>query len=166
MADRSCWSRATVIEIGDIPDGQAVEYLIKNGVAEDQAKSAVASLTGGRFSLLNNFIVANRAGIKYEQMMEKKDSVLEARLADLEGVRTNAKYLGWILCYERLFKFLVEHGRVGVGAARISIGMTKAQLDLLLQNSILAEHADGTYTFFDRHTSDWFCRDVGALIMC
>ena len=151
MMARSSWSRAEnpPFEIGEIPDDQAVEYLTKNGVREDEAKVAVANLTGGLFSSLNGFATASLKGMTYEQLAEQRDSALDSKLSDLETSVNNA-----------LFRHLVKHSSIKTNEARRVFGMKKDQLEVLLKNNILAVHPNDTYTFHDRHTATWFSREV------
>ena len=146
---RSSWSRADEpYEIGEIPDDLAVEYLKKKGVREDQAKLAVANLTGGLFGELNKFVTGSAKGKTYEQIAKQRDRALRERLLDSKIHHNHA-----------LFRHLAKHKSVGTDEAR-DLGMEKAQLDLLLKNNILAAHPDKTYTFHGRHTAMWFSREV------
>ena len=140
--------RQSHFEIGEIPDDQAVEYLTKNGVREDEAKVAVANLTGGLIISLNNFASSSLKGMTYEQCAEQQDRALRERLIDSKIPLRHA-----------LFQHLAKHKSVGTDEAR-DLGMEKAQLDGLLKNNILAVHPNDTYTFHDRHTATWFSREV------
>ena len=149
---RSSWSRAEKppFEIGEIPDILAVEYLTKKGVREDEAKLAVANLTGGLFVSLNDFATASLKGLTYEQLAEQRDRALRRKLLDLKVAPDHA-----------LFRQLVKHTNIGTDdALDHGIGIGKTQLDLLLKNNILAVHPNDTYTFHDRHTAVWFSREV------
>jgi hypothetical protein len=148
---RGSWSRADnpPFEIGEIPDDVAVEYLKKKGVRDDQAKLAVANLTGGLFVSLLGYASASAKGMTYEQLAERLDRALDSKLSDMETSVNNA-----------LFRHLVKHRSIGTNEARRVIGMKKDQLDLLLKNNILAVHPNVTYTFHDRHTATWFSREV------
>ena len=104
MMARSSWSRAEnpPFEIGEIPDDQAVEYLTKNGVREDEAKVAVANLTGGLIISLNNFASSSLKGMTYEQCAEQQDRALRERLIDSKIPLRHA-----------LFQHLAKHKSVG-----------------------------------------------------
>ena len=146
---RSSWSRADEpYEIGEIPDDLAVEYLKKKGVREDQAKLAVANLTGGLFGELNKFVTGSAKGKTYEQIAEQRDRALRGRLIVLKVAPNHA-----------LFRQLVKHANIGTDDA-LGLGMEKAQLDLLLKNNRLAVHPNDTDTLHDRHTATWFSREV------
>ena len=147
MMARSSWSRAEKppFEIGEIPDDQAVEYLTKKGIREDEAKLAVANLTGGLFVSLNDFATAR---LTYEQLAEQRDEALRVKLIDSK-----------IPIRHALFRQLVKHKSVGMAEAR-DLGMGKAQLDGLLKNHILTVHPNDTYTFYDRHTATWFSKEM------
>jgi len=55
MMGSSSIERGKVIEISDITDQSAVDYLLRRGVPEDRAKDAVKNITGGRLIELNNY---------------------------------------------------------------------------------------------------------------
>lgn len=64
---RSSWSRAKLpLEVGDVLDDQAIEYLQKRGILEEVAKQTVKELTGGRLLLLRNLSDEMKAGKTYE----------------------------------------------------------------------------------------------------
>ena len=147
MMARSSWSRADdPYEIGEIPDDQAVKFLMMNGILEDVAKRAVANLTGGLFGALNKFVTSSTKGTTYEQLVEQRDSALDSKLFDLEISVNNA-----------LFRHLVKHRSIRTNEARRVIGMKKDQLEFLLKNNILVVQPNETYTFHDRHIATWFC---------
>ena len=148
MMARSSWSRAEKppFEIGEIPDDQAVEYLTKKGIREDEAKVTVANLTGGLFVSLNDFASSSLEGMTYEQLVEQRDSALAKKLRRLKVAPDHA-----------MFQQLVKCKSVRTGD---DLGMAESQLDLLLLNNILAAHPNETYTFHDRHTATWFSREV------
>ena len=149
MANRSSWSRADEpYEVGEIPDDQAVEFLMKNGISEDMAKRAVTNLTGGLFVSLNKFVSSNTRGMTYEHLVEQRDRALRGRLLVLKVSPNHA-----------LFRQLVKHATIGIDDA-LGLGMEKDLLDLLLKNNLLAVHPNKTYTFHDRHTAMWFSREV------
>ncbi|KJE91812.1 hypothetical protein CAOG_08645 [Capsaspora owczarzaki ATCC 30864] len=52
----SAMTRARIVEVSDITDEQAVDFLLHRGVNEDAAKRAVAEIAGGRFVLLNSLV--------------------------------------------------------------------------------------------------------------
>ena len=150
LMTRSSWSRAKKppFEIGEIPDDQAVEYLTKKGVRENEAKLAVANLTGGLFVSLNDFVSSRLEGMTYEQLVEQRDIALRLRLINSKIPISHA-----------LFQRLVQHASIRMDDAR-NLGMEEAQLDFLLKNNILAAHPNNTYTFHDRHTAVWFSKQV------
>ena len=149
MMARSSWSRADdPYEIGEISDDLAVEYLTSNGVREDEAKLAVANLTGGLFGALNKFVTSSLKGKTYEQLMEQRDEALRKALLILK-----------VPFHHVLFQRLVNKHSVG-SAEALDLRMEQALLDCLLKNNILAAHPNETYTFHDRHTATWFSREV------
>ena len=104
---RSSWSRADdPYEIGEIPDDQAMEYLMMNGISENIAKRVVANLTGGLFGALNKFITSSSKGRTYEQLAEQRDDTLRESLMILK-----------VLFYHVLFQRLVKKQSVGSAEA-------------------------------------------------
>lgn len=58
---RSAWSRANIpLEIGDIPEEEAVKFLKESGTDQTTAEFVVKHLTGGRFALLKQFQIASK----------------------------------------------------------------------------------------------------------
>ena len=53
-------NRASVFQVNDISDDQAVQYLVSSGVPADLASDAVSTITGGRFRLLNEYLILLR----------------------------------------------------------------------------------------------------------
>jgi ABC-type oligopeptide transport system ATPase subunit len=150
MMAQGSWSRAEkpLFEIGEIPDDLAVEYLTSRGVGVDEAKIAVANLTGGLFVALQDFSTARSKGQTYEQFAEQMDTDLEARLLVSKIASNHA-----------LFLHLVKHQSIRKNEA-LKLGMEQPQLDQLLKNNVLAAHPNWTYTFHDRHTATWFNSEV------
>ena len=154
MMSQSTWRLAgSPYEVGEIPDDQAVEYLIKKGVSEDEARLAVALLTGGLINELQQFASASRRGLTCSQLVEIRDRRLRGSLMD-----SNVDH------HHPLFKQLVSRTNVTTYEP-LEMGMTKAQLALLVKNKILAMHVHSykfyVYTFRDRHVAAWFRRTLG-----
>jgi hypothetical protein len=146
---RSAWTRAGCpCEVGEISDDLAVEYLTTRGVPGDQAKLAVATLTGGLVGALDSFATASSEGITVQQATAERDSALEKRLLAVGISRSHA-----------LFRRLVEHTRVGTPYP-LECGLESAHIDRLLAHRILAAHPDETYSFHDSHTAGWFGREL------
>jgi hypothetical protein len=52
----SAIARASILEAGDILDEIAIKYLLSEGVPAERVADAVGSITGGRFTLLDEYI--------------------------------------------------------------------------------------------------------------
>ena len=131
-------------QIGEISDDEAVVFLVKAGVAEAEARLAVANVTGGMLALLKKYVFAHKAGKKYVDIVEVLDrNTFEALLdADLSPA-------------DALFKCLVAGDTLDLEKA-YNLSVSKAKIELLVNNNILAAHLDKTYTFHDRHVAVWF----------
>ena len=55
LMDDSSKLRGDMLEVGDLSDQDAVDYLIRRGVPKDRAADAVANIIGGRLIELNNY---------------------------------------------------------------------------------------------------------------
>jgi hypothetical protein len=145
----SSWSRAhDPFEVGDIPDADAVAYLVKRGVPRDRAENAVGTITGGRLALLIRYVGSHssktNAQIRTELETDTRSAVRAAGLA-LDAA---------------LFRQLVVQGRLNKDPAEVLAGPTK--LEALLKGNVLSAHPDRTYTFHARHVEAFFRASVAA----
>jgi hypothetical protein len=141
MRAASARSRMRVLEVPDIADADAVEYLVGRGVARADAAAAVRDVAGGRFALLAQAAAAAEAG-RAAALREELSEETAATLAELKIAPAHA-----------LFAALLERGRV-----KRSVALQAAaagELDALLARNILALHADGAYTVHARHIESW-----------
>lgn len=56
LRSSSAVSRGSVVQVQDITDDQAIQYLVSSGVPVERANYAVKNITGGRFSELLNYL--------------------------------------------------------------------------------------------------------------
>lgn len=141
----SAWSRSLVLEVGDIRDDQAVDYLVRRGVPKDRAADAVATITGGRLILLIQF-ASTFSGIASNKDYRKPLDV------ETNTCLINAQ----IIPQHELFKHLVKHRVIqNDDAAKL---LSTEKLRFLLANNILAVHPNNTYTFHSRHVETFFQR--------
>ena len=148
LMSRSAWSRAEkpAFEIGEISDDEAVVFLVKAGVAEDEARLAVANVTGGLFALLNNYISAHKAGKNYDEIVETLDTKTSKALMDLDLSPTHP-----------FFQYLASNQSIKTDNALAKSGV---QVEMLLKRNILSAHPNETYTFHDRHVAVWFKNQI------
>jgi hypothetical protein len=147
MQSRSAWSRAhkEVYEVGDIPDADAVKYLVGRQVPHGQAEEAVRTITGGRFELLTDYVkvyaaVGNAA--TRDKLHAKVDETLR------RSIKLSSDHV--------LFRTLLT--RRVVDSATADALVQEATLKALLAANILAAHPDPTkaYTFHSRYVESYF----------
>ena len=80
---RCAKSRGSTFEVGEVADSEAIEFLVNSGIDEKQAEDAVARITGGRFALLNEYIIANQRGESNDEILENYNAVTEDVLVDV-----------------------------------------------------------------------------------
>eukprot|EP00732_Lithocolla_globosa_P002774 Lithocolla_globosa_v1_NODE_1945_length_2247_cov_4.583485.p1 type:complete len:419 gc:universal NODE_1945_length_2247_cov_4.583485:393-1649(+) len=145
LLESSAKSRLEVYEVGDVSDKQAVEFLVEHDIPEDRANDAVKTITGGRFSLLQEYVrgfkTKTNAQFREEFRIETNTSIFEC------GVEKNHKF----------FNETVEHGVMKLDAA-IHL-LSKQQLSCLLSKNVLAQHPDKTYTLQSRHVERFFAKN-------
>jgi hypothetical protein len=150
LQSASAWSRALKppYEVGDVEDEQAILFLVGEGVDRERAEEAVGSITGGRFSLMRDFV--GESWSKANQTILKEMHVMLNR--DLLRVGVNPTH--------KLFTQLVSTKSIEVDAAEQI--MSKDKLDELLDKNILAVHPAGTYSFHSRAHQTYFAREKAA----
>jgi hypothetical protein len=146
----SSWSRAhDPFEVGDIPDADAVAYLVKRGVPHDRAENAVRTITGGRLALLIRYVGSHgsktNAQIRTEYESDTKVALQAAKLSDSHV----------------LFRQLVGRRRVIKEEVVALLGDAES-LAALLKANVLSAHPDRTYTFHARHVEAFFQASVAA----
>jgi hypothetical protein len=141
LQSRSAWSRAMQpLEVGQISDQEAVDYLQKRGVAPGDALDAVKTISGGRFSLL----VAKTS----------RRQSNEEWLAELEGhVKGRLKRRG-LSTTHKAFSALLK------GSAHettlLECGLSSGDLEYLVKENILSRHSDGSFSFQARYVQKFF----------
>ena len=149
MKSRSSWSRAaTPLEIGDIPDDDAIAFLKRRrGMEHDRAAELVRDVAGGRFALLLDPSVAVKsvAAIRHEKYIETSTKLLGLGLEPTHA----------------FFQALVKNTSVDADAAFKLLG-GKQKIDALLSANIIAAHVDGTYTVHSRYVGTFLSGRVEA----
>ena len=139
--------RKLPFEVGDISDKEAVEFLKRKGVEQEQAEEAVRDITGGRFELLNDYLSVSTGNdaTRQELFKETRDAV--------ESVGIDERH--------PLFGALVAQQRIDKSPAKRLLG-AKADTTLcaLLDKNIIAAHPDYTFTFHSRHVESFFKQEV------
>ena len=147
LMSRSAWSRAdSVFEIGEISAKDAVHYLEERGVPTDVATRAVDTITGGLFASLNHFMSNYRRGKTLDDIVIDMDRKTKAALLTFGF---NVKH--------PVFLYLIAHKRIGLEVC-LEMKLTREQIQVLVNNNILAAHPNDTLTFHDRHVEVWFSR--------
>jgi hypothetical protein len=148
LDSRSASSRGLdPVEVGDICDKDAVEFLKGKGVEESQATEAVRDITGGRFALLQRYVGSWAA----------KGN--EATRADLHKKTMNSLRLAGLDPRHAFFHALVAQLRIDDDPARDMLGVEhQSILRTLLEKNIVAAHPDLTYTFHSRYVETFFTR--------
>ena len=149
MKSRSSWSRAAKpLEIGDIPDDDAIAFIKRrHGMEHNHAAELVHDVTGGRFSLLLDPSVAVQS---VAAIRDEKYNETDTQLTDL-GLEPTHPF----------FRALVESKVVTTKAARTLLGGKEKIEELLLAN-IIAAHVDGTYTVHSRYVGNFLSGRVEA----
>ena len=148
LMSRSAWSRAKepAFEIGEISTKDAIHYLEERGVPTDLATRAVDTITGGLFTSLINFVSNYQEGKALDDIVIEMDGRTKKALLTF-GFNVN----------HPVFLHLTAHKRIRSEVC-LKMNMTREQIQLLVDNNILATHPDGTLTFHDRHVEVWFSR--------
>ena len=143
LLESSAFSRAhRVFEVGDIPDADAVAFLVHRGVPRERAENVVHNITGGRLTKLRHyagcFTTTSDSQFRKELDTKTKTDVQRA------GLKVD----------NALFRHLVVNQRVDHDLAESLVG--KGNLEALLKANVLATHADLTYTFHARYVETFF----------
>jgi hypothetical protein len=151
LQSSSAWSRAAApLEIGDVDDSDAIEYLVKTkGVPKDDAVDAVSTITGGRFALLNTYIRSRSAGSSNAEIRDVYYKTTDETLKNIGIASNNA-----------LFRALIREKKYDTNKALDIEGMTKDKLEALLKANILAVHPNKTYTFHSRHVETFVAGQI------
>jgi hypothetical protein len=144
MRAASARSRMRVLEVPDIADADAEDYLVGRGVAHAAAAAVVRDVAGGRFALLAQAAAAAAAGTM-DAFRDELGEETAATFAELQLLPTHA-----------LFTALLSAGRVRRSVALQMLGTDL--LDTLLTRNVVALHADGAYTVHARHIECWLRR--------
>jgi hypothetical protein len=138
MTASSSIERARIVEIGDITDEQAINYLKVFNVPEDRAIDAVANIIGGRLIDLVQYASSYSMFTKFKSNADYRkpfDIGIRSTLVDLNLRKDHS-----------LFDAL-KSGPVAVDTAK-----TKVSAEQL----VLAQHADQTLSFHSRVVETFF----------
>ena len=119
-------------------------YLVGLGVEFKRAETLVTEVTGGRFTLLQDY--------------GKSGESIEAIVKILHGKSASALCKARVESTCPLFLALVAKKSVP-DAVAIKL-MEPEKISALLVHNILAAHPDGTYTFHSRHVEMYFVGEV------
>ena len=125
-----------VYEVGDISDADAVNFVVSRyGKKEQLAKELVETITGGRFTLLQNYGKSTKPLDAIRKVLDNKtgDNLHDANVAPTHP----------------FFNVLLASKSIDTKKAHELL--TKTSVQALLRLNILAVHPDGTYTFNNHH---------------
>ena len=144
LQSRSAISRAApVLEICEIDDSSAIEYLHKAGVDMPRAELAVSDVTGGSFALMLDYIAKQKSGESHEQIWSQYMNELEGNLKQI-GVEAN----------HVAFRRLID---AGILLKKDAIELFEEnKCEWLVKNNILAVHPKGGYRFNSRYVRTYF----------
>lgn len=146
LQSHSAWSRAQdPLEVGEISDEDAVKYLVSKDVPESKAKRAVEELTGGLFADLNKYVQVHNMKTM-DVLIADRDNAIDVVLERME-----------LPVNHPLFVKIHQEKVIRTGNA-LRLGLKQEKIDLLLAANILAAHPNGTYTFHDRHATNFFAK--------
>jgi hypothetical protein len=86
LQSNSAW-RAKPYEIGDVIDSLAIDYLVRRNVPADRATNAVATVTGGRYTLLTQYADA----FTIKTVEEWRDELYDRLLSTLVKLEISPK---------------------------------------------------------------------------
>jgi len=125
-----------VYEVGDISDADATKFVVSRyGKDELHAKELVETITGGRFTLLQDY---------------GKSSKPLSAIREVLGIKTNTKLRSaGVRLTHPMLKSLAASASLKIDAAEEMLEPSTISKLLLL--NILAVHPNSTYTFNSRH---------------
>ena len=125
-----------IYEVGDISDADAVKFVVSRyGKEEQLATELVETITGGRFTLLQNYGKSTKPLDAIRKVLDNKtgDDLNDANVAPTHP----------------FFNVLLASKSIDTKKAHELL--TKASAQALLRLNILAVHPNGTYTFNNHH---------------
>lgn len=124
-----------VYEVGDLTDGEAEAWLVKEYLVEpSRAAELVATLCGGLFPLLH------RCGKSKEPVKDIAEALFEETRFKLTQIGVKADH--------KVLRAILARGRITMTQAhRLA---TPLEIKELLRKNIVAVHVDNTLTFHDR----------------
>ena len=133
-----------VYEVGDISDDDAVKFVVSRyGKDKQLAKELVETITGGRFTLLQNYGKTTKPLDAIREVLDNKTgaNMLRANVSPTHP----------------LFKALVSKPVKTKLAHEI---LPEAKVAALLRLNILAVHPDGSYTFNNHHVEAYVKKEL------
>ena len=130
--------------MGDISDANAVKFVVSRYCKDEQlAKELVETITGGRFTLLQNYGKTIKSLDVIREVLDNKTG------ADMLRANVSPTH--------PLFKALVSKPVKTKLAHEI---LPEAKVAALLRLNILAVHPDGSYTFNNRHVEAYVKKEL------
>jgi hypothetical protein len=121
---------------------------VSKGIPQERAQEAVATITGGRFTLLTDDKLTSGS---IEEWRAELEGRVETALAEASILHPT---LPTLASSNKLFPLLLSDRQVRKAVMLQHI--TTDQLNHLLKNNVLAVHADGTYSLAGRYVHTYF----------
>ena len=144
LSKSSAISRASLFEVGDISDTQAVDYLEHRGVSRENATRAVKFLTGGRFEIILDFYRSFQAGESFEEILSSRHGQIGDTLSRLN-----------MPCNHILFRAIYKEPLLNYMEFR-QLNVSREVQEDLVKSNVLSQHVRKRYSFHDRSVKSFF----------
>jgi hypothetical protein len=148
--------RASVFEVDDISDKQAVQYLVARGVSAVMASDAVSTITGGRFATLNEYLSLH-IDFSNEAILSKKFRQISLVLMTLN-----------VDCSNQVFGSLVS-GQTVISSMFRKFGISQVVMQKLVVSNILLNLDEVIHfgsRFVQHFFSLWMRKSPNVLMYC
>ena len=134
-----------VYEVGDVSDVDAIKFVVSRyGKKEQLAKELVETITGGRFTLMQDY--------------GKTDKPLDA-IREVLDIETHIKLRSaGVRPTHPMFKAIATTASIKKNVAEDMLDPSK--ISQLLRLNILAVHPNGTYTFNEHHVEAYVKKEL------
>ena len=152
LKSKSAISRSLpVLEITEVDDQTAIEYMCQKGMPRDKATLAVEEITGGSFTTMQEYLNQWAMKIPHEKIWEK-------RMKKLEGILEKTQIKPDHQIFHELVAVDPISGVVDGKVAKELLGVEKCEK--LVQENILSVHPRGGYRFNSRFIRSYFVRNI------
>ncbi len=137
------FSRATVFEVVDVSDDQALSFLVVKNISKETALLAVESYTGGNFQKINEFLSKSTS--------TTLDEIIRQDHVDLQLVLSS---LG-LKCDHPMFHLLLQNKSLKISTMDW-LNISADTLMALVSANILSRDIDMNYRFHHRSVESFF----------